>query len=338
MIGGKENLKILIKSVNWIGDAVFMTPSLRGLRERFPASRITVLVNPRVKDIFSRNPDVDELIIYDRKKEKTIIQKWRFLKELRKRKYDIGIAVQPRSYEAALILFFSGARERIGYSHYLRNIFLTKTVKLTGDIKHDVDVFFDVMKPLEVKLERKRIVLNTDKKSDEWADSFMKENSIDPGGLLVGLNPGAQSQAKRWFEDRYAKLADRIVRELGGRVIVFSGPGSEEAAGNVRSMAEEELIDGKSDILQLAALCRKCRVVVSNCTGPAHVAAAVGTPVIVIVGTSEPARTRPYGEGHVTIKKTLPCSPCFRKQCEERTCMKMVTVDEVFKAVQRKVK
>ena len=89
MTGGKENPKILIKSVNWVGDAVFMTPAVRGLRKRFPAGHIAVIVNPRVKDIFRENPDINEIIVYDRKKEKTIMQKWKFIKEIRKREFDL---------------------------------------------------------------------------------------------------------------------------------------------------------------------------------------------------------------------------------------------------------
>ncbi len=338
MTGGKENPKILIKAVNWVGDAVLMTPAVRGLRKKFPGSHIAVLVKPRVKDVFRENNDINEIIVYGGRDDSPITGKLKLIREIRRKKFDLGIAVQPRSYEAAFILFLGGVRERIGYSHFLRNLLLTKTVKLSKEAKHDVDVFSGVLEPLGVVLDEKKPVLNTDSVSEEWADKFLKENRIERNDILVGLNPGSYSQARRWPEDRYAKLADEIIRGFNAKVLVFSGPGDDGVVSNVCSAAREDLIVGRTDLLQLAALCRKCRVVVSNDTGPAHIASAVGTPVITISGATDPVRTGPYGEGNIAINKSLSCSPCFLEECGDLKCMKEVTVDEVLEAVKGKIK
>ena len=338
MTGGKQNPKILVKAVNWVGDAVLMTPALRGLRKKFPESYICLLVNSWVKDIFKENKDINEIIVYDKNNTKGLGKKIAFLNELKKKKFDIGIAVQPHSYEAALLLFFGGARERIGYSHYLRDLFLTRRIKLADGVKHDVDVFYDVFGLPVVSREDKKLILNTGQEAEKWAEGFLQEHGIKSGDKIVGLNPGAFRQAKRWHEERYAELSDEIAVRLKCRVIVFQGPGDEEVVVRVCAAAKEKLIVAETELLQLAALAKRCKLVVSNDTGPAHICAAVGTPLIVIAGTSDPRRIHPWGEGHITINKLLSCSPCTVKNCDSHACMKLITVKEVFDAVREKLK
>jgi len=323
--------KILIKSVNWIGDAVFMTPLLSVLRKNFPSSRISLLVNPRVKDVFRLNRDVDEIIVYDTCAEhRGLFKKIGFIRSLRKKKFDLGIVVQPHSYEAALLVFFAGIRHRIGYSFPLRDVFLTKTVRLEAEKKHDVEVFQGVLKALGIESAERDVSIGVDERSESWAEDFLRENGMGKNGLLVGLNPGASSQARRWPEERYAALCDRITREGGAGVIIFYGPGDEEVAKRVLSLVRERPAMAETDIMHLAALAKRCNLFIGNDTGPVHIAAAVGTPTIAIVGSTDPGRTRPLGDGHCVINKNILCSPCFRKTCEQLTCMRMITVDEVF--------
>ncbi|MFB0528155.1 MAG: lipopolysaccharide heptosyltransferase II [bacterium] len=326
--------KILVKGVNWIGDSLFMTPALSALRKGFPNYHISLLINPWVREIFDGNPDVDEIIIYDeRSEEKTLKEKIRFIRSLRNRNFDLGIVMQPRSYKAALFVYLSKIPERIGYSHSLRNLLLTRIVKPPKVSVHDIDRFLNIVLSLGVEPTRKEPYLPLSPEANDWADRFLEERGVNKGELLIGINPGAFKQSKRWPESRYAELSDIIIKELGAKVIIFQGPGEDKIVGKVVSLMREKAIIAKTGIKELAALSRRCKLFVGNDTGPIHVAAASGTPVIALFGPADPQRSRPWGRDHIVIKENLPCSPCSRIVCKELNCMKSITVEEVFQAI-----
>ena len=330
---------ILVKGVNWIGDSLFMTPALSALRKGFPNSHISLLINPWVSEVFDGNPDVDETIIYDEKgKEKTLWGKIRFIQSLRNRNFDIGIIMQPRSYQAALFVYFSGIPERIGYSHSLRNLLLTRKIKFPRIPVHNIDMFLNIVLSLGVAPARKEPYLPTSPEADAWADGFLEERGIESGELLIAINPGAFKQSKRWPEPRYAELSDILIREFGAKVIIFYGPGEDEIVERVLSLMKEKTIIARTGIKELAALSRRCKLFVSNDTGPMHVAAASGVPVIALFGPADPKRSRPWGKNHVVIRKDLPCSPCSRRVCKQLTCMKSISVEDVLKAVREQLR
>jgi len=331
--------KILVKGVNWIGDSLFMSPALSALRKGFPDSHISLLINPWVREIFDGNPDVDEIITYDeRGDEKTLKGKIRFIQSLRNRNFDMGIIMQPRSYKAALFVYLSGIPQRIGYSHSLRNLLLTRRIEPPTTLLHDVDMFLNIVLSLGGALGKKEPYLPFSPKADDWANRFLEEKGINRGELLIGINPGAFKQSKRWPEPRYAQLSDILIKEFKAKVIIFQGQGEDEIIGKVVSLMREKAIIAKIGIKELAAISRRCKLFVGNDTGPMHVAAASGTPVIALFGPADPQRSRPWGRNHVVIKKDLPCSPCSRVVCKESTCMKSITVEDVLQVVQSQLK
>jgi len=326
--------KILVKGVNWIGDSLFMTPALSALRKGFPNSHISLLISPWVSEVFDGNSDVDEIIIYDeRGKQRTLKGKIRFIQSLRNRNFDIGIIMQPRSYRAALFVYLSGIPERIGYSHSLRNLLLTRKIEFPRVPIHNIDMFLNIVLSLGVLPGRMEPYLPSSPKAEVWADRFLEERGVKQGELLIGINPGAFKQSKRWPEPRYAELSDILIREFRAKVIIFQGLGEEEIVGRVVSLTREKAIIAKTGIKELAAICRRCKLFVGNDTGPMHVAAASGAPVIALFGPADPKRSRPRGRDHMVIKKDLPCSPCSRRVCKELTCMKSITVEDVLQAI-----
>ena len=327
--------KILVKGVNWIGDSLFMTPALSALRKGFPNSHISLLISPWVSEVFDGNPDVDEIIIYDeRGKERTLKGKIRFIQSLRNRNFDIGIIMQPRSYRAALFVYLSGIPERIGYSYSLRDLLLTRKVEFPRVPLHNIDMFLNIVLSLGVVPGRMEPYLPSSPEAEVWAEMFLEERGVKPGELLIGINPGAFKQSKRWPEPRYAELSDILIREFKVKVMIFQGPGEDEIVGRVVSLMREKAIIAKTGIKELAALCRRCKLFVGNDTGPMHVAVASGTPVIALFGPADPQKSRPWGRDRVVIKKDLPCSPCSRRICKELTCMKSISVEDVLQAVQ----
>jgi len=331
--------KILVKGVNWIGDSLFMSPALSALRKGFPDSHISLLINPWVREIFDGNPDVDEIITYDeRGDEKTLKGKIRFIQSLRNRNFDMGIIMQPRSYKAALFVYLSGIPQRIGYSHSLRNLLLTRRIEPPTTSLHDIDMFLNIVLSLGVAPGKKEPYFPFSPKADDWADRFLEERGVNRGELLIGINPGAFKQSKRWPEPRYAQLSDILIKEFKAKVIIFQGQGEDEIIGKVVSLMREKAIIAKIGIKELAAISRRCKLFVGNDTGPMHVAAASGTPVIALFGPADPQRSRPWGRDHVVIKKDLPCSPCSKIVCKELTCMKSITVEDVLQAVRVQLK
>ena len=326
--------KILVKGVNWIGDSLFMTPALSALREGFPNSHISLLISPWVSEVFDGNPDVDEIIIYDeRGKEKTLKGKIRFIQSLRNRNFDIGIIMQPRSYRAALFAYLSRIPQRIGYSHSLRNLLLTRRIEFPRTPLHDIDIFLNIVLSLGVTPGKKKPYLPSSPEANGWADRFLEERGVKPGELLIGINPGAFKQSKRWPEPRYAELSDILIREFSAKVIIFQGPGEHEIVQKALSLMKEKAIVARTGIKELAAISRRCKLFIGNDTGPMHVAAASGTPVIALFGPADPQRSRPWGSEHVVIKEDLSCSPCSKRICKELTCMKSITVEDVLQAV-----
>jgi len=326
--------RILVKGVNWIGDSLFMTPALSALRKGFPKAYISLLITPRVKEVFDGNPDVDEIIIYDRKgKEKSLTGKFRLIQSLRNRYFDMGIVMQPRSYQAALLVYLSGIPDRIGYSHSLRNLLLTKRLDFPKKPIHDIDMFLNIVLSLVVTPGRKEPYLPFSPKDGDWADGFLRKSGVKPGELLIAVNPGAFKQSKRWPEPRYGQLCDILIREFRAKVIIFQGPDDDEIVRRVSTLMAEKAIIAKTGLKELAAICRRCRLFVGNDTGPTHVAAASGTPVISLFGPADPERSRPWGRDNVVIKKDVRCSPCSRIVCKELTCMKSISVEDVLQAV-----
>ena len=147
---------------------------------------------------------------------------------------------------------------------------------------------------------------------------------------LIGVNPSARWATKLWGSDKFAELITRLPR---GRVVLTGSAAEREEIGKIAQGCRNDA--GETDLFQLAELYRRCAVVITNDSGPMHVAAAVGTPVIGIFGPTDPALTGPYGKEHIVLRAGIPCSPCFKGYCTNGVhmeCMKLVTVDQVLEA------
>src|SRR5438093_1023531 len=162
--------------------------------------------------------------------------------------------------------------------------------------------------------------------------------------LVVGLNPGSTyGTAKRWLPDRFAETADRLVREHGGKGlrVVIVGARGEEALGRAiaeRMQAKPVLLSGQTSIRELMAVIRRCGLFVTNDTGPMHIAAAFGIPVVAVFGPTDSRTTAPTGDGHTIVRHPVECSPCLLRECPiDHRCMTRISVDEVFAAAKKQL-
>jgi len=173
--------------------------------------------------------------------------------------------------------------------------------------------------------------------SEEWVDALFLSEKINPNDKLLGIHPAASCSSKIWPVERFAQLADRLSGVYGFKVLVFSGPKDiklvdefvKKMNGNAVNLA------GKTSISQLASVLRRCRLFISNDSGPVHIATAVGTPVISIFGRNQkglsPRRWGPLGSSDRVLHKEVGCSECLAHECrKEFACLKAITVDEVF--------
>lgn len=339
----------MIRGVNWIGDAVLTLPAIKAVRKAFPAAHISLLAKPWVADVFSENPDIDEIISYD-KKFNGIIGKFRLAKVLREACFDTAILLQ-NAFDAALITWLAKIPERIGYKRDCRGFLLTKGISVPGDIlgQHQVNYYLNIVRSIKVDIEETPPYIHLTDSERQWARALIASTLHDPHFPLIGINPGAAyGSAKRWPPENFAEVIMKIINDLNGRVIIFGGPAEVDIANEIINEINTlkikrrveygsriKVMSGKTSLRELAALISECDAFITNDSGPMHMASALYVPTAAIFGSTDPVATGPFGKGHKVITTGLPCSPCLKRECPEGNlaCMTEITPDMVFSAL-----
>jgi len=335
---------ILVRGVNWVGDTILTYPSVQGVKELFPHSRLTVLVPNHLIGLWKTFPCVDEIIPFQKRSGVgSVWEDVQISRFMRKRRFDLAL-IFPRSFRSAFQIYLAGIPIRIGYQDEGRSLFLTHKIRRKGEVLHlhRVHYYRRLMEPLGhlESVPSPRLFLREEERG--WAQKRLEELGLLDGRPLIGINPGAAyGLAKCWHPDRFAELGRRLSEKWKATALIF---GREEERG----MADKILknlggggvdFTGKTGLLQLAALLERCCLLVTNDTGTMHVASAVGTPVVAIFGSTDPVATGPWGDGHVVVKKEVSCSPCFKRVCPtDHRCMELITVDEVEEVVDKKLR
>jgi heptosyltransferase-2 len=332
--------KILIRGVNWIGDAVMTTPAVTAVRKAYPDAYIALLAKPWVADIFRGNPALNEVILYEDRFAGPG-GKVKLGRLLRARGFDSAILLQ-NAFDAALIAWLARIPERIGYRRDWRSVLLTHPVDVTVKNleQHQVFYYLDMIKStLDVIPDTPEPTLYLeDNETHEARTLLFRSLDLTSGAPLIGINPGATyGSAKRWPPERFAELIQKITTELNGRVILFGSASEKELSMEIVSRVlppESSFLNvvGRTTLRELAALIAECDAFITNDSGPMHMAAALLVPVVAIFGSTDHARTGPFGKGHRIITGNLPCSPCHKRECPEGhlQCMTAIAVDAVF--------
>jgi heptosyltransferase II len=327
---------ILIRGTNWIGDVIMTLPAMAAIRRTFPQAKISVLVKPWVADIFSLCSDVDEVIVY---RSPGVHEGFRGLLrlagELRERKFDAAILLQ-NAIEAAIITGLARIPIRAGYNSDGRGPLLTHSVKRTRAVRRipQVEYYLEMVRTLGCKGSggEFHLMLNGD---DEYrAGEILHHNGIDQSDFLVGIAPGATyGAAKKWFPDRFATVADRLVEDFFARILLFGSARDRESTQTVSRYANHTLTDlaGTTTLREAISLISCCRLFISNDSGLMHVAGALGVPTLAIFGSTNPVTTSPPGEKSMVVHKDLPCSPCLKTTCPTNfQCMDLIEVEDVY--------
>ncbi|HEX9078194.1 MAG TPA: lipopolysaccharide heptosyltransferase II [Desulfuromonadaceae bacterium] len=331
------NPRILIRSVNWIGDAVMTTPAIGAVRERFPHAEITLLANPLVAELFSPHDWVDRVIAFDRAgRHRGIKGRLRLAAEIRRQRFDLAV-ILPNSFDSALVPWLAGIPYRLGKQSDGRGRLLTHRYavpEVPG--RHEVRYYLDLLAHFGISGRAATPHLVTTPDEGHRAAALLAARGIGADSFVLGINPGATfGSAKRWYPERFARVAQRLAAEWQARVVIFGGPGETAIAAEIeRNLAGACLnLAGTTSVRDLMALIRRCDFFVTNDSGPMHIAAAFGVPLVAIFGSTDHTGTAPCGDRAVVVRKEIACAPCKLRECpSDHRCMAAVTADDVADA------
>jgi ADP-heptose:LPS heptosyltransferase len=304
---------ILVIDFGQLGDVVMSLPALRAVREKFPRARITIAVGKSAAEIIRMSGYADETIEVDRValrdgfKLLSVLKVCQVAQDVRRRQFDFVIDLHSFA-ETNLLGFFSGASKRLfsrrrGRSlDFLANFKPAPPVEEDNRERHQVDRYLDVLLPLGIVDAARVPRLATTFDDDREIDKLLRKSKAEAGALLVGLFPGAGHESRRWPLELFAQLADSLLRNDGVRPVVFAGPEERALIPQMRSLfpASTVILD-QLTMRQLASAQARLAVFVSNDTGPVHVAAAVGVPIVLLLDSRAPDSYFPLSESRRTI-------------------------------------
>ncbi len=362
--------RVLVRGVNWLGDAVMTTPALLRLREAMPSAHITLLTHEKLGDLWTNHPAVDDLLTFTGGEGV-----WSVARKLRAGNFHIGLAL-PNSHRAALELWLAGIPRRVGGARPWRNWLFTQCLqppaglveprkRSIGEIKHLAGVstgegpipspqdppphpvhqlhhYLRLVSALGASLEPLPPRLEV---SAEELAAVKQRFSLTSAVPWFGLNPRAEyGPAKRWPLERFLDAAADAQKRLHCRWLILGGAADVALATQLTDSlsglfptAPPLNLAGKTRLRELCAVLKLCRLLLTNDTGPMHVAAAVGTPVVAIFGSTSPEMTGPGLPGdssHQLLSSDALCSPCFRRVCPiDFRCMTRISVEQVVDAI-----
>lgn len=335
-----EPESILVYSPSWIGDSVMALAALRSLRAHYPAAKLTVLAKPWVEELYQGCEAVDASFRFDAKGAHAGPRGFvRLVRALSRSRFDVAVLF-PNAFRAAAVVRAAGIPERWGYGTDGREWLLTRSVPPAPRPfgRHQTHYYLDLLRALGIcSTAPPNIGLSTTPSMAERATKLLQTSGWHLGEPLVGLHPGAtNSSAKRWAPERYALVGDRLADELGARVVLLGGPNEVVLAEEIRSRMQKPslCLAGETSLGELMGVLESLAILVTNDSGPMHLAAALGVPTVAIFGPTDERETGPLGRNARVVRKQVECSPCLHKECPtDHRCMRRVQVDEVCQVV-----
>ena len=349
----KEQIqRIALIQPSRIGDIVFSLPTLSGLRQLFPAARISWLVDERCQELVEGHPDLDESIIIPFKamekalKEKKWFWIWQTLKQLRKelrgRSFDLSVDLHGLG-KSALLVFMTGARFKIGSANTtgMKELsgFFSKEIPPGPNDYHTVERNLALVRFLGGTVEPPEFKFKISSSHREDVAALLQQAGYEKGRPLIVIHPGAGWLSRRWPVDRFAELIYQLKRDVPVQLAVIGGAAGgskeEELFHQLFSLTRVPVINlvHRLNLKQLIALLDQSALFIGNEAGPMHLAAALDKPVVAIIGPTIPELTGPFGSKARIVKKEVPCSPCRNRNCTDLKCMKAIEVSHVLETV-----
>jgi len=315
-----KSFRILVRSSNWLGDAVMSVPALRAIKNGRPDARVTVAAPVNIAPMWKLVPEVDTIIPLPNDSLLPVIS---LLK--RQRNFDVAILF-PNSLRVALESWLGGIPRRVGYRGHWRRLLLNQTVReprKPGPPEHHSLRFLRMARECGAETPN--------------AQTLPQPSNTKPQTSKLGLCPGAEyGPAKRWLPERFAEVAARVSAQSSAQWILFGTKDDVPTGDQIATAIGDHCVNriGHTTLDQLIDELRECRLLLTNDTGTMHLAALLGVPVVAIFGSTEPRLTGPLGDGHIILRHHVECSPCFLRECPiDFRCMKAVRSEEVADAV-----
>ncbi len=331
--------RLLVVLPSWVGDVVMAAPTLRALRALYPEARITCLAKKAVRPVIDAAPWYDRLIT-DRSsaggRRRGLLS---LATRLRSERFDMAVLL-PNSFRTALLARLAGIPRRIGYARDGRGWLLTdRLVPLREDGRFKpvsaVDYYLEIVRDLGADDPDPTLELHTHQRDDAAADAMLRSGGIDRSKPLVLLNPGASyGDAKMWYPDRFAAVADRLADSHDARILLNGSPKERAILDAVKGAARTPMLDlpqAGGSLRLLKSVVKRCSLMITNDTGPRHFAVAFGVPVVTIFGPTDPRWSESDFALEHKVMVDVFCGPCQKKQCPlDHRCMTRIGPDMVY--------
>lgn len=340
--------QIVVRATNWLGDSVMSLAAVRELRRHHPGARIVLVAQPRVAGFYRWVGEVDQVVEYNPAGDGA---RWRGLlrlaRELRRRRADTYLCLQ-NAFEAALLGRLAGIPRRIGFATDGRSLLLSRAVKIPPELDRHHQVYYYLallhgagLSPVDYLRElsfRPDILLRPTPEMEAAAAECLRREGVLNDFPLVGVHAGAFfGSAKRWFPERFAEVLRTLRGEFPVRFLLLGAASERPLAETIQREAGGEGIHdlcGRTTLAELVAVIGRCRLFLSNDSGPMHVAAAFQIPQVALFGSTDPVATGPFSTHASILKKPVECSPCFLRECPlDLRCFKAIGVGDVLERV-----
>jgi heptosyltransferase-2 len=321
---------IVVRCPNWIGDAVMGSSTFQDLKTLFPSAKIIALAHTPIIELLQGVSGIDEYWAFSRQKEYRRKEIGRIIQQLQDQKPDLGVLLT-RSFSSAWMFWRGKIPLRLGYRDHGRSCLINIPVQLPSFEQHDVLTYRDLLRPLGSLISPPAVSLHVTEEEHEEMRSFLRNQGVPEGRKILLLNPGAAyGSAKCWPKESFLRVAQEMAAK---KKIVPIFIGSGESAAWISEMLINTSIhnfSGMTTLRQLMALISLSSCLVTNDSGPMHIAAALETPLLAIFGSTNPFRTGPWKSGRVLYHQQ-PCSPCYLRTCpKDFQCMRAITPEEVI--------
>lgn len=330
--------RLLIIKPSSLGDVIHGLPFLNAVRREWPEAMVHWVIGKGLEELIASTPGIDRLISFPKDEWKqrgvrAIPDMCRFRKMLGAGHYDMTVDLQGL-LRSGVVTMWSRADVRVGFADAREGaaFFYNRRVGCR-DVVHAVDRNMAVAKALGCHSEEVEFGLGLRESDAADASEILSKCGIDKDFLVI--NPGARWKTKIWPAARFGRVASEIHEASGLRSVVTGGPGDIEIAHAVCAAADGAAVSlaGRTRLGVLTGILARARALLSNDSGPMHVAVALGRPVVAIFGPTDPARTGPYGKGHVVLRASVPCAPCRKRECSDMGCILGVESANVTAAV-----
>jgi len=332
---------VCIRAPNWVGDVVMATPTFRAVRRGLPDSHVSLVIRRRVEPIVRGAPWFDRKIVYEPGSRPAVGEFFRCVGALRERRCGLGLLL-PNSFSSALMFRLAGVRRRVGYRRDCRSLLLTDPLERPhegGRFKptYMVDYYLGLCERTGIEPAGRRMELFYSAADAERAERVMQDAGLGGEEPLFLMHPGAgYGPSKRWPAARFARLAELLAGEYGGRLALIGGPSEAETVAAIRGAARVRIADLSAcgiDLHLLKCVVARSSLLVTTDSGPRHYGVALGVPTVCVMGPTHPGYSTGTLPNDIVVRVDVDCGPCQLRECpRDHRCMEEISAESVLDA------